>query len=229
MKGTIALVTGANGGLGTHVTQAMLDAGSTVIGIAPQIGPSDFAHPHFTALPTRLDSLASAKEAVETILAHFGRIDVLAHLIGGFAGGTTVADMDDATFQRMFDVNLLSAFHVIRAVLPHMRKAGAGRIVAIGSRAAENPGAMVGAYSASKAALVSLVRTVAIENRDAGITANVILPGTMDTPANREAMPKADISQWVQPGSVASLIVWLAGEGGKDVTGAAIPVYGAAF
>ena len=107
-----------------------------------------------------------------------------------------------------------------------MRKAGSGRIIAIGSRAAESPGTMVGAYSASKAALVSLIRTVAIENKDAGITANVILPGTMDTPANRAAMPGADTSQWVQPGSVASLIVWLTSEAGKDVTGSAIPVYG---
>jgi NAD(P)-dependent dehydrogenase (short-subunit alcohol dehydrogenase family) len=126
----------------------------------------------------------------------------------------------------MFDMNVNGAFHILRAVLPHMRKAGAGRIIAIGSRAAESPGASVGAYSASKAALVSLIRTVAIENKDAGITANVILPGTMDTPANRKAMPDADTSQWVQPASVASLIVWLAGEAGKDVTSAVIPVYG---
>jgi NAD(P)-dependent dehydrogenase (short-subunit alcohol dehydrogenase family) len=137
-----------------------------------------------------------------------------------------VADTDDATFQRMFDLNVNAAFHMLRAVLPHMRKAGTGRIIAIGSRAAENPGASVGAYSASKAALVSLVRTVALENKDAGITANVILPGTIDTPANRKAMPGADVAQWVQPGAIASLIVWLASEAGKEVTGAAIPVYG---
>jgi len=126
----------------------------------------------------------------------------------------------------MFDMNVNSAFHILRAVLPHMRSAGGGRVVAIGSRAAESPGASVGAYSASKAAILSLIRTVAIENKDAGITANVILPGTMDTPANRKAMPGADTSQWVQTSSVASLIVWLTGDAGKDVTGAAIPVYG---
>jgi NAD(P)-dependent dehydrogenase (short-subunit alcohol dehydrogenase family) len=74
--------------------------------------------------------------------------------------------------------------------------------------------------------VVSLIRTVAIENKDAGIAANVILPGTMDTPANRSAMPGANVSEWVQPSSVASLIVWLAGDGGKYVTGASIPVYG---
>lgn len=226
MTARTALVTGANGGLGTHVTKALLDAGFTVVGLSPKIQPHDFDHPHFTALPATLDSLTAAKQAVDTILAHFGKIDVLAHLVGGFAGGQTVADTDDATFQRMLDMNLMSTFHILRAVLPPMRQAGSGRIIAIGSRAAENPGAMVGAYSASKAALVSLIRTVAIENKDLGITANVILPGTMDTPSNRKDMPGADISQWVQPASVASLILWLAGNGGKDVTGAAIPVYG---
>lgn len=226
MTARTALVTGATGGLGTHVTTALLDAGFAVIGLAPKIQPHDFDHPHFTALPAVLDSFTAAKQAVDTILAHFGKIDVLAHLVGGFAGGQTVADTDDATFQRMLNMNLMSAFHTLRAVLPPMRQAGSGRIIAIGSRAAESPGAMVGAYSASKAALVSLIRTVAIENKDLGITANVILPGTMDTPANRKDMPGADPSQWVQPASVASLIVWLTGDEGKDVTGAAIPVYG---
>jgi NAD(P)-dependent dehydrogenase (short-subunit alcohol dehydrogenase family) len=226
MPGKTALVTGASGGLGKHVTQALLDAGYAVVGLAPKIQQSDFNHPNFTAFPAALDTLDAAKKAADTVITRFGKIDVLAHLVGGFAGGQTVADTDDATFQRMFDMNLNSALHILRAVIPHMRRAKAGRIIAIGSRAAEDPGATVGAYSASKAALVSLIRTVALENKDAGITANVILPGTMDTPANRKDMPGADTSQWVQPASVASLIVWLAGDAGKDVTGAAIPVYG---
>jgi NAD(P)-dependent dehydrogenase (short-subunit alcohol dehydrogenase family) len=226
MTGKIALVTGANGGLGTHVTKALLDAGFSVVGLSPRIQQSDFDHRNFTALPASLDSLDAAKKAVDTVIARFGRIDVLAQLVGGFAGGQTIADTDDATFQHMFDMNLNSAFHILRAVLPHMRRAGGGRIIAIGSRAAENPGLQVGAYSASKAALVSLIKTVALENKDSGITANVILSGTMDTPANRKAMPDADLSQWVQPASVASLIVWLVSDAGKDVTGAAIPVYG---
>jgi NAD(P)-dependent dehydrogenase (short-subunit alcohol dehydrogenase family) len=226
MPGKTALVTGANGGLGTYVTKALLDAGFAVVGLAPRIQQSDFDHPKFTALPASLDSLDAAKKAADSVIARLGKIDVLAHLVGGFAGGQSVADTDDATFQRMFDMNLNSAFHILRAVIPNMRKSGGGRIIAIGSRAAEAPGASVGAYSASKAALVSLIRTVALENKDSGISANVLLPGTMDTPANRKAMAGADTSQWVQPASVASLIVWLAGEAGKDVTGAAIPVYG---
>jgi len=220
------LVTGANGGLGTHVTKALLDATFTVVGLSPQIQQSDFGHSNFIALPATIASLDAAKKAVDSVITRCGRIDVLAHLVGGFTGGQSIAETDDATWQRMFDANLNSAFHILRAVIPPMRKAGGGRIIAIGSRAAEDPGPKVGAYSASKAALVSLMKTVALENKDGGITANVILPGTMDTPANRRDMAGADTSQWVQPASVASLIVWLTGDAGKDVTGAAIPVYG---
>src|SRR5580700_9171731 len=226
MPEKIALVTGAKGGLGTHVTKTLLDAGFAVVGLSPKIQQSDFDHPNFSALAALLDGLEAARKAAATVVSRFGKIDVLAHLVGGFSGGSTIADTDDATFQRMFDMNLNSAFHMLRAVIPHTRQAKSGRVIAIGSRAAEAPGATVGAYSASKAALVSLIRTVAIENKDAGITANVILPGTMDTQANRQAMPGADVSEWVEPTSVASLIVWLAGDAGKDVTGAAIPVYG---
>jgi NAD(P)-dependent dehydrogenase (short-subunit alcohol dehydrogenase family) len=226
MPSTIALITGANGGLGTHVTQAMLATGATVVGLSPRIKQSDFDHPNFFALPAALDSLEAAKNAVATVISRYKKIDILAHLVGGFAGGQSIAETDDATFQRMFQMNVSAAFHILRAVLPPMRQAASGRIIAIGSRAAEDPGPNVGAYSASKAALVSLIKTVARENKDAGITASVILPGTIDTPANRKDMPGADVSQWVQPASIASLIVWLASDAGKDVTGAVIPVYG---
>jgi NAD(P)-dependent dehydrogenase (short-subunit alcohol dehydrogenase family) len=226
LQNKIALVTGADGGLGTQVTRALLDSGATVIGVSRNIQQSSSDGPSFVALSADLSSAEKAKALVDGIAARFGRLDILAHLVGGFAGGKTIAETDDATFQRMLDLNLNSAFYVLRAVIPHMRHAGSGRIIAIGSRAAENPGPGVGAYSASKAALVSLIQTVALENKDLAITANVLLPGTMDTPANRQAMPGADTSQWVQPASVASLIVWLASEAGKDVNGAVIPVYG---
>jgi NAD(P)-dependent dehydrogenase (short-subunit alcohol dehydrogenase family) len=227
LTGKSALVTGANGGLGTYVTRALLEAGATVAGLAPQIEASDFQQASFMPLPAQISSADSARTAVETALARLGKLDILAHLVGGFAGGQRVDETDDATWQRMFDLNLNSAFLLLRAAIPHMRQAKAGRIIAIGSRAALDPGPGIAAYNASKAALVSLVRTVALENKDAGITANVILPGTMDTPANRASDPKADFTRWVQPASVASLIVWLAGDQAKDVNGAVIPVYGA--
>jgi NAD(P)-dependent dehydrogenase (short-subunit alcohol dehydrogenase family) len=226
MNSKVVLVTGADGGLGTYVTQAFLDVGATVIGTSRKIQQSDFNNPNFTALPAEISTLAGAKTLADRVVTRFGKLDVLVHTVGGFAGGQSIANTDDATFQRMFDVNLNSAFHILRATLLPLRKTGAGRIIAIGSRAALEPGAGVGAYSASKAALVSLIKTVALENKDAGLTANVILPGTMDTAANRKAMPNVDVSKWVRPATVANLIAWLAGEAGRDVNGAVIPVYG---
>jgi len=225
MKGKVVLVTGANGGLGTYVTRAFLDAGATVVGTSRKIQQSDFNNPNFTAVPAEISTRDGAKVLVDQVVARFGKLDVLAHTVGGFAGGQSVADTDDATFQRMFDLNLNCMFHILRAALPALRQTG-GRIIAIGSRAALEPGPGVGAYSASKAAMVSLMKTVALENKDAGLTANVILPGTMDTPANRKAIPNADVSKWVQPATIAELVVWLAGEAGKDVNGSVIPVYG---
>jgi NAD(P)-dependent dehydrogenase (short-subunit alcohol dehydrogenase family) len=226
MKDKIALVTGANGGLGTSVTQALLDAGATVVGLSRKIEQSEFSNPNFTALPGEISTASGAKAAMDTVVTRFGKLDILAHTVGGFAGGQSIAETDDDTFQRMFDVNLNSTFYILRAAIPVMRKSGNGRIVAIGSRAALEPGAGVGAYSASKAAMVSLIRTIAQENKDAGLTANVILPGTMDTPANRKFMPNSDFSKWVRPAAVASLIAWLVGDAGRDVNGAVIPVYG---
>jgi NAD(P)-dependent dehydrogenase (short-subunit alcohol dehydrogenase family) len=197
-----------------------------VVGTSPRIQQSAFPDPNFTALPADISSLAAARVLVQQLISRVGRLDVLAHTVGGFAGGSPVAETDDATFQRMLDMNLNATFHILRAALPALLESRGGRIVAIGSRQALEPGRNVGAYSASKAAMVSLIQTVALEHKDAGLRANVILPGTMDTPANRQAMPNADFSRWVQPSSVASLMVWLAGDGGRDVNGAAIPVYG---
>ena len=126
----------------------------------------------------------------------------------------------------MLDVNLPSAFHVIRAVLPIMRVKRSGRIVSIGSKAAVEPAAQAGVYSASKAALVSLVRTVARENSHPHVSANVLLPGTMDTPANRTADPRADYSKWVHPCQVAKLLVHLVSDDASQISGAVIPIYG---
>lgn len=226
MQGKVVLVTGANGGLGTYVTQAFLDAGATVIGTSRKIQQSDFSGPGFTAVAAEISSHEAAQALVDQVVARFRRLDILAHTVGGFAGGESIADTDDDTFQRMLDLNLNSVFHILRATIPVLRQTGNGRIIAIGSRAALEPGAGVGAYSASKAAMVSLIRTVAPENKDVGLTANVILPGTMDTPANRKSIPNTDFSKWVRPSTVASLITWLASDAGKDINGAVIPVYG---
>jgi len=137
------------------VTQAFLDAGATVVGTSRKIQQSDFNNLNFTALPAEISTREGAQTLVDQVVSRFGKLDVLAHTVGAFAGGQSIADTDDATFQRMFDLNLNCVFHILRAAVPLLRKTGNGRIIAIGSRAALEPGAGVGAYSASKAAMVS--------------------------------------------------------------------------
>ena len=222
----VVLITGAKGGLGTYVTQTFLGAGATVIGVSRSISAADFPGDRFVAMPAELSSGENARALADAVVKQHQRIDVLVHLVGGFAGGKPVAETDDATLDRMLDLNLKSAFHITRAALPHMRQKRSGRILAIGSRAAVEPQAAIGVYSASKAALVSLIRTIALENKDTCITANVILPGTMDTPANRASDPNADFAKWIQPAQVAALLLHLASDAGAQINGAVIPIYG---
>lgn len=226
MSDKVVLITGAKGGLGSFVTQRFLATGATVAGAARKISQGDFAAANFVALPADLTKSTAVNSVIAAIVERYQRLDVLVHVVGGFAGGKSVAETDDSTWEQMRDLNLTSAFYVLRAAIPHLRKSGTGRIVAIGSLAVVEPHAGLGAYGTFKSALVSLVRTVALENKDAGVTANVVLPGTMDTPANRKAMPGADFSKWLQPADVADLILWLADERAAHITGTAIPIDG---
>ncbi len=226
MKDRVVLITGAKGGLGSFVTQRLLSADAKVIGSSRSISQEDFPQSNFTPLPVDFTKPAAVRDAVESIVRRFAKLDVLVHVLGGFAGGQTVAETDDATWEQMRDLNLTSAFYVLRAAIPQLRKSGNGRIIAIGSLTAVEPHASLCAYVVFKSALATLVRTVALENKDAGLTANLILPGTMDTPANRKAMPAADPSKWVQPGAVADLALLLTEERAARVTGTVIPIDG---
>lgn len=164
---------------------------------------------------------------VKQALEH-GPLDALVHLVGGFAGGSGVAETSDETWDNMMDVNLRTAFCCIRAALKPMQAAGRGRIVAVGTRMAVEPSPNFAAYAVSKAALVALIKNVAAEGQKFGVNANVILPSTIDTPANRAAIPKADFSRWVKPESIAKLLVFLVSDAAADTSGAVIPIYGRA-
>jgi NAD(P)-dependent dehydrogenase (short-subunit alcohol dehydrogenase family) len=193
--------------------------------VARSIAPRDDSE-RFVAVPADLATREGAERAVEETLRKARGIDALVHALGGFAGGQPVETTDDAAWESMIAINLRSAFLIARAVLPHMIEAGYGRIVAVGSRTGVEPAAGLSAYGVSKAGLNALIRTIALETRDKGITANVVLPSTIDTPANRKAMPKADFSRWVSPEKIAQQILWLCSEAASDTSGALIPIYG---
>jgi NAD(P)-dependent dehydrogenase (short-subunit alcohol dehydrogenase family) len=216
------LITGAAGGLGSAVCRIFVEAGLDVIAVdrSPQ-------RQSYATIEADLTTAPGATAMIEQALAH-GPVDALVHLVGGFSGGKPIAETDDQTFDLMMNVNLRIAFNAIRAALKPMMNARSGSIVAIGSRAAVDPSPNLAAYAISKAALVALIKNVAAEVKDSGITANIVLPSTIDTPANRIAMPHSDFSKWVTPESIARLLLWLVSDAASDVNGAVIPIYGRA-
>jgi NAD(P)-dependent dehydrogenase (short-subunit alcohol dehydrogenase family) len=226
--GRVVLVTGATGGLGPVVVRAFLDCGSTVLGAGRSLIDPNSGATNYSSLQADLLSSEGVGQVVADALGHSGRIDVLAHLLGGYIGGDPVSSTSEEDWDRMMGMNVRSAFLMIRAVLPHMARKGYGRILAVGSRAGTVPSPSSGAYAVSKAALHALIQTVSAEVRDAGITANAVLPSTIDTPGNRAAMPDAASNTWVAPESIANLLVWLASDAASEISGALVPIYGRA-
>ncbi len=221
----VVLITGAGGGLGSAVLKAFLESGATsVYGVERSWKKHPTEDPRFRALEADLLNPEECNRVAERAKP----VDVLVHTVGGFAGGQPVSGITDQDWKSMFDVNLTAAFYMFRAVLPQMLDHKRGRIVAIGSRAAVDLIPNFAAYSVSKAALVALVKTMALELKDSGVTANVVLPSVIDTPANRAANPGADYSKWVAPESIANLLVWLTSGRAADINGAVLPIYGRA-
>ncbi len=229
MKDKQVLLTGGTGGLGMGVTPAVLAQGAKVIipyNAAPEVErlqgilpPADFAKIRFVSVDL------SQEEAVEQLVNDMGRVDVLIHLVGGFSMGKTHEYSYDA-WKKDFDLNLHTTFLACKHSLRKMLEHGYGRIVTVGSRGAVQPGGQLAAYCASKAGVVALTQAIADETKGTNITANVVLPSVIDTPANRSAMDEQEADKWVKPESLAQVICFLASEAAKDIRGAAVPVYG---
>ncbi len=166
---------------------------------------------------------AAAAAFVDQAQQRLGLLDAVALVAGGWAGGTSFDQAPVEEWSRMLRGNLDSAAFVCRAALPHLRTQG-GSIVAVGSRAAESGGSGMAAYAVSKLALHALVRVLAQENRAQGVRVNAVLPGTIDTPANRNAMPKADASAWTSPDKIADVVLYLLSSESSATTGALVPV-----
>jgi NAD(P)-dependent dehydrogenase (short-subunit alcohol dehydrogenase family) len=160
---------------------------------------------------------------VERVERDLGPVAVLVTAVGGFAGGALV-DTDLEGWERMLKMNLTSTFVAARAVVPGMLARGDGRVVTIASRAVMPPPAGLIAYTVSKAGVITFTQALAEETRGRGVTVNSVLPSTMDTPANRAAMPDADPKKWTPVESVADAIAFLTRTETAHVTGALITV-----
>src|SRR5947207_11816724 len=224
MDGKVVVVTGALGALGKVVVEAALSRRARVAGL-------DHAPSQVPATPSRIEfggvdlaDAAAAKKAIDAAASHFGKIDALINIAGGFAF-ETVADGDPNTWQRMYAINVLTTLNASRAAIPHLAASSSGRIVNVGAMGALQAGAGMGAYAASKAGVHRLTEALAAEWKGK-ITVNAVLPSIIDTPANRASMPNADFAKWVTPQELADVILFLASDAASGVTGALLPVSG---
>ena len=225
------LVTGGTGALGTVVTERLLQDGHRV---APTWMVDSEASPFAdkvgaSLVPVRADVTdpGSIQEALSQARSRLGPVDGLVHLVGAWAGGAATHHHSLEDWNRMLEINLTSAFLCCRAVLPEMIERGRGRIVLVSSRTARIDRSGQVGYAVAKAGLEILAETISEETRTYNVTANVVAPSTMDTPANRRAMPDADTSSWVTLDDVAASISFLINEQAGAIRGATLPLNGA--
>jgi NAD(P)-dependent dehydrogenase (short-subunit alcohol dehydrogenase family) len=224
------VVTGGTGALGQAVVSALVERGARVA--VPYRSPREWDALK-AALPgapvwgaaADLSDTAAAKAFLEGAAGFLGRLDGVAAIAGAYAGAGTFEKAPEPEWTSMMNANLGTLYAVCRAALPRLLEHG-GSVVAVGSRLAVEGGAGAAAYAVSKAGVVALTRVLALENESRGVRFNCVLPGTIDTPANRKAMPKADTSRWTPPASIARVIVFLLLPESSAVNGALVPVAG---
>lgn len=229
-KSQTIMITGAAGNLGQAVAAAFAAAGANLVLIDLN---EDALQEVATAgagdvMRQRVDlaDAASIAAAVDAAIARFGRIDALCNLAGGFHMGEKVHKIPADKWNFMMELNAGSVLRMSQAVVPHMLKAGAGKIVNIGAFSALSGKAEMGAYVASKSAVIRLTESMAAELRGSNINVNCVLPSIIDTPQNRASMPKADSSRWVAPEALADVLLFLCSPAARAIHGAAIPVVG---
>jgi NAD(P)-dependent dehydrogenase (short-subunit alcohol dehydrogenase family) len=232
-NGKIVMVTGAAGGLGQVIVEKFHDAGAKLALIERQK-----QHMDETLGKLRVDSAncltigadatdpASMRAAVDEIVGHYGRIDVLVHAVGGYAAGQPVHQTGLDVWDKMMTLNATAVYVTCAAVAGYMVEAGvAGRLVVVLARAALKGSKNHAAYTASKAAAQRVVESMAAELLDHGITVNGVMPSTIDTPANRQAMPNADFTKWVTPAQIADAVLFLASDAASAISGDSLAVY----
>ncbi len=232
LEDKVAVVTGGTGGLGKAVMALFLAEGAYVLStyinddeLEGCLGLRDEYTSRVAFGKADVTKASNVSNVALKTIEKFSRIDILVNIVGGFAQAP-VADTDEEAWDSMMDMNLKSVFLCSKSIVPHMIKQGRGSIVNIASRPALRGSPGLSAYGASKAGVLNLTQSMAEELKDFDINVNAVIPGTIDTPANRMVMPDADFSKWVAPEDIAKVIAFLCSDDARAVSGAAIPVYG---
>ena len=232
-RGRTVIVTGATGNLGAVVAHKFINQSANLVltdrgedRLGQRFPELLESNQHILANRIDVTNPDSVNRLIGKVIERFKHIDVLVNTVGGFSAGKILPETPLSTLDFMLSLNARSVFVTSQAVLPHMTKEKHGKIVNLAARAGLRGSAKMSAYSASKAAVIRLTESMAEEVKNLGINVNCILPGTIDTPQNREAMPGANYENWVKTESLTDVIVFLASDFARDIHGAAIPVYG---
>lgn len=229
------VITGGTGGLGTALVKRLIanDYRLAVTYLMPDEAQSfetEFEVDEERVMLTRVDctNAEAVNSYIKEVADRWGEIHGLCSLVGGWAGGRDVEETDDVRFERMLDLNLRSAFYAVRAVIPYLKEAGWGRILLVGSRGAVDFFEAQAAFNIAKAGVAALGQSVATELDGTGVTANVLMPSVIDTPATRRSLPYADYVNWPTPDEIAAVAEFILGEESGVINGGLIPVYGRA-
>lgn len=229
----VVIITGAAGNLGAGVAGTFLNSGARLVLVDrspdrlrkmfPELAGSER---HYLAASVDLNDAVAVEAAVKSAFDKFGRIDALINTAGGYRAGTPLHETPPEDWDFLINLNARSVFTACRAVIPYLLRNGSGKIVNVSSRAANAGERDASIYSVSKTAVVRLTESMAAELKENNINVNCVLPGMIDTPPNRQAMPGADFSRWVKVEDLANVIAFLTSDLAVAINGAAVPVYG---
>ena len=233
LKNRITVITGATGGLGRVAARQLAENGAQLALVSSNEEKLAALEGELNLPPDRRFSIAAdlsqpkaAQSILDAVIARFGRADMLLHFVGGWMGGTPVAQVAADDVATMLQQHLWTTFYLAQAFVPHLVTNGWGRVIVVSSPNVAAPPAKGAPYTIGKSAQEALILTLAEEIKGTGVTANILRVRSIDTQHERDTNPSPKTASWTTPEEIASSILYLCSDEAGMVNGARIPLYG---